>query len=377
MLPGNAVVTLQALLLNNSTQTPDARPDLGSLFTQGEQVSATVIGALGNGRFAVQINNQLLDLNLPAGATAGEKLDLTVIANRPTLTFALSTATSPDYHPGVSTEFSNGARYLSDLLNSGNKAGGTAQTGQTGATAPLFEGAPNAEALAGKLAQTLDQSGLFYESHQAQWVDGQRSLQTLQQEPQARLAQNPAQAQTTAQTAATDASTRQVLLKDAAGQDVASLKAASSALASQTDLSSANINHLTGTPDQQAALAGLVQRQLDSIDRQAIMWQGQAWPGQQMQWSVQADDHGRNTAYADPADRQWRTTLNLDMPHLGHVAISAVLYQGQFNLQFKASPAAIKQLQSAQRALDNQFAGAGLDLASVAFASVAEPADGQ
>ncbi len=374
MLPGNAVVTLQALLLNNSTQTPDARPDLGSLFTQGEQVSATVIGALGNGRFAVQINNQLLDLNLPAGATAGEKLDLTVIANRPTLTFALSTATSPDYHPGVSTELSSGACYLSDLLNSGNKAGGAAQTAQTGATAPLFEGAPNAEALAGKLAQTLDQSGLFYESHQAQWVDGQRSLQTLQQEPQARLAQTPAQAQTAASTAP-DARTQQGLVKDAA--DIASLKAATNALTSQTDLSSANINHLTGTPEQQAALAGLVQKQLDSIDRQAIIWQGQAWPGQQMQWSVQADDHGRNTAYADPADRQWRTTLNLDMPHLGHVAVSAVLYQGQFNLQFKASPAAIKQLQSAQSALDNQFAGAGLDLASVAFASVTEPADGQ
>ena len=376
MLPGNAIVTLQALLLNNSTQTPDAKPDLGSLFTQGEQVSATVIGALGNGRFAVQVNNQLLDLNLPAGATAGEKLDLTVIANRPTLTFALSTATSPDYYPGVSTELSSGARYLSDLLNSGNKAGGPTQTLQTGATAPLFEGAPNAADLAGKLAQTLDQSGLFYESHQAQWVDGQRSLQTLQQEPQARLAQTPAQAQTAAQTAASnDPRTQQSVVKDVS-QDIASLKAAGNA-ATPTDLSSANINHLTGTPEQQAALAGLVQKQLDTIDRQAIIWQGQAWPGQQMQWSVQADEHGRNAAYNDPADRQWRTTLNLDMPHLGHVAISAVLYQGQFNLQFRASPTAIKQLQSAQAALDNQFAGAGLDLASVAFTGVTEPADGQ
>ncbi|GGP24592.1 flagellar hook-length control protein FliK [Silvimonas amylolytica] len=375
MLPGNAIVTLQALLLNNSTQTPEARPDLGALFTQGERVSATVIGALGNGRFAVQINNQLLDLNLPAGATAGEKLDLSVIANRPTLTFALSTATSPDYHPGVSTELSSGARYLSDLLGSGNKAGTTAQTTRAGATAPLFEGAPNAADLAGKLAQTLDQSGLFYESHQAQWVDGQRSLQALQQEPQARLAQQ----QTPAQTATTQAEGKppSTLIKDLTGPDVASLKAASSAADNRPDLSAANMNHLTGTPDQQAALAGLVQRQLDAIDRQAILWQGQAWPGQQMQWSVQADDQGRNAAYADPADRQWRTTLNLDMPHLGHVAISAVLYQGQFNLQFKASPEAIKQLQSAQSALDNQFEGAGLDLASVAFASVKEPADGQ
>ncbi|GGP18613.1 flagellar hook-length control protein FliK [Silvimonas iriomotensis] len=374
MLPGNAIVTLQALLLNNSTQTPEARPDLGALFTQGEQVSATVMGALGNGRFAVQINNQLLDLNLPAGATAGEKLDLTVLANRPTLTFALSSATSPDYHPGVSTEFSNGARYLSDLLNAGNnKAGTTAQTAQTSAAAPLFEGAPNAADLAGKLAQTLDQSGLFYESHQAQWVDGQRSLQTLQQEPQARLAQQAS----TQTAAATDSKTASTLIKDLTSQDVASMKAASTAAGNRPDLSGANMNHLTGTPDQQAALAGLVQRQLDAIDRQAILWQGQAWPGQQMQWSVQADDQGRNAAYADPADRQWRTTLNLDMPHLGHVAISAVLYQGQFNLQFKASPEAIKELQSAQSALDNQFEGAGLELASVAFASVKEPADGQ
>lgn len=373
MLPGNAILTLQALYLNNTTNPPDGQPDISALFTAGEQVSATVVGALGNGRFAVQVNNQLLDLNLPTGATAGEKLDLTVVANRPTLTFALANSESPDFHPGVQTEFSGGARYLSDLLSNNGKAA-TSGAQNAAAAAPLFEGTPNTADLATKLAQTLGQSGLFYESHQAQWVDGQRSLQSLQQEPQAKLQLTSTSASVA--DAKPDTTNPAVLpAKEASPQDAAMLKQVASVA---VDVTSASISRLASGQDQQAVLAGLVQRQLDAIDRQAIMWHGLAWPGQPMQWSVQGDDHNQNQAYADPEDRQWRTTLNLQLPRLGQISINAVLSQGQFNLSFKAAPETVQQLQSAQSALGTQFEGAGLALAAVSFsAASAEATDGE
>ncbi|MBR7947854.1 flagellar hook-length control protein FliK, partial [Burkholderia cenocepacia] len=47
---------------------------------------------------------------------------------------------------------------------------------------------PPVAALRAALAQAVSESGLFYESHLAQWLAGQRPLAALMREPQARLA---------------------------------------------------------------------------------------------------------------------------------------------------------------------------------------------
>jgi len=56
---------------------------------------------------------------------------------------------------------------------------------------PLLQAAPadgeGTATLSNALAKLVDQSGLFYESHLAQWVSGQRPLASLLQEPQAAL----------------------------------------------------------------------------------------------------------------------------------------------------------------------------------------------
>lgn len=85
------------------------------------------------------------------------------------------------------------ARAILDLFD-----GGDAQPlrGNT----PLLPNAPGAPgagsnattALSSALASLVDQSGMFYESHVAQWVMGQRPLSSLLQEPQATL-RTPAQ----------------------------------------------------------------------------------------------------------------------------------------------------------------------------------------
>ena len=69
--------------------------------------------------------------------------------------------------------------------------------------APLWPAARqpvSAPALAGALAQAVDRSGLFYESHLAQFVAGARTLAQMAQEPQARWAP-PVPARTGAATA--------------------------------------------------------------------------------------------------------------------------------------------------------------------------------
>ncbi|MGO4282575.1 flagellar hook-length control protein FliK, partial [Cupriavidus sp. RAF20_2] len=86
------------------------------------------------------------------------------------------------------------ARAILDLFESGD-----AQPLQT--RAPLLATAPgagnaSAATLSAALATLVDQSGLFYESHVAQWVVGQRPLSALLQEPQAGLRQPAPPAQT-------------------------------------------------------------------------------------------------------------------------------------------------------------------------------------
>jgi Flagellar hook-length control protein FliK len=68
--------------------------------------------------------------------------------------------------------------------------GASALNGAQAASAlvePVIDGLASSLAMA--LEQALDTSGLFYESHLAQWLAGQRSSALLSQEPQARLPQ--------------------------------------------------------------------------------------------------------------------------------------------------------------------------------------------
>lgn len=264
---------------------------------------------LGNGRYAVLVSNQLLDLNLPQDTQTGDKLDMTVMAKDPRLTFALNsqttgqptqtTTTAANPRASGEAQLSGASRYLNDLLTSGDPAAKSAKATGLTQSEPLFNGTPDTSKLAEKLGQALGQSGLFYESHQAEWATGQRTLQSLQQEPQATLSKtseanaNSAKAEVNSQT-----------LKLAA--DSSSLTQASATPASNT----------THAVDPQSLLRNLVQQQLDVIDQRPIIWQGQAWPGQPMQWQLQAENEREGGGIRETEAQRWNTTLSLDLPNL-------------------------------------------------------------
>jgi hypothetical protein len=60
----------------------------------------------------------------------------------------------------------------------------------------------------------------------------------------------------------------------------------------------------------------LVSRQLNMLNSGLFVWQGEAWPGQTMDWEV--EDREANPETGD--ENGWRTTLRLDLPNLGRVA---------------------------------------------------------
>ncbi|MEC3764207.1 flagellar hook-length control protein FliK [Cupriavidus sp. SS-3] len=87
--------------------------------------------------------------------------------------------------PGASTQesLSAAARAILAVLDG-------AEAQPVRGTASLLPAAPtaaSAQATAAALAHAVGQSGLFYESHLAQWVAGARGLASLRQEPQAQV----------------------------------------------------------------------------------------------------------------------------------------------------------------------------------------------
>ncbi|SFM65379.1 flagellar hook-length control protein FliK [Variovorax sp. OV329] len=120
----------------------------------------------------------------PQGAAAGEPRSEGVAAS---------------VRPSSSTELSAAARVILDLLSEHADKNAGPVRGQHPLW-PAAQRAPSAAVLASALSQQVSDSGLFYESHLAQFAAGARSLAQMQREPQAGLARAAAEAaRTTAQ----------------------------------------------------------------------------------------------------------------------------------------------------------------------------------
>lgn len=123
----------------------------------------------------VQVQKVANDVRLPSHIALERQLPAGVPA----------AAAAPDAQAPPAARLSPAARLIGALLAEWPDAG------PLRATAPLWPSArqpANAATLAGALAQAVDRSGLFYESHLREFVAGTRTLAQLAQEPQARWA---------------------------------------------------------------------------------------------------------------------------------------------------------------------------------------------
>lgn len=371
-----------ALLQSNKTQPPL------DLFVPGQQYNGVVQENLSNGRSLVQVGNQLLDLALPDQAKPGDPIRMTYIQSSPRPTFVLtpvatpkttsvtvsqaaqqvsaltryvpvSATTSAASAPAAATSATSTAALgaasaaakpilsnpavllvpaqaqtaaaqtlvagLPPLSTSGEAVESmhaTAQTNSSLATARGLEGTQGTvQELPIKLLQTVKESGLFYESHLGKWVRGELSLESIQREPQARLSQTPGP-----------------LL---------------------------DLPDLEGMPQKAAELAS---RQLNMLDGTPFVWQGQAWPGQDMQWQV-TEREGDGQGDSGEAQK-WQSRLRLILPRLG--GISASLDIGALGLRINLradSEAAQSEIKAAMPELAHRLKTAGLNLTSIVLES--------
>ncbi|KUY88957.1 MULTISPECIES: flagellar hook-length control protein FliK [unclassified Burkholderia] len=282
--------------------------------------------------------------------------------------------------------------------------------------------APPVAALRAALAQAVSESGLFYESHLAQWLAGQRPLAALMREPQARLTTAPVQpapdaaqhdapdvldellaqrlplptAARTAVQPGAPASGGAVPRELAQNAAAAARQGAASATAATTDplgdrpdtrwtparaelaAASADPQAQTPAPVHPAAVP-IVRQQLDALATDQFRWAGEAWPGVRLDWTIEPDDPGGHASRGgdDAGDGiAWRTRLTLTLPSLGTVDAELVLNGAQLVARLRANSAGADRLTRNEAALRQRFEGSGLQLGGLSIRAVGDEPDG-
>jgi hypothetical protein len=260
-------------------------------FTPGQRITASLQATAQDNTYQARIDGREVILSLPQGVKAGDTLELIVSHVTPQAVFASLAQPAADTTSGAA--LSQTGKLISFLLTGQPAAGTTSLNGGQ----PLLPAAPQTAAataqLAGTLGAAVAESGLFYESHQARWLAGQTDTASLLKEPQGRESA--------------------VALKTVPATPTGSAESTSAATtAAATAATKAEL-----TPIAERLLP-LVHQQLDAIATHQLVWQGQIWPGQNMEWEI--EDPARDSdGSADETEATWNTTLRLTLPSLGGV----------------------------------------------------------
>jgi len=352
MLPANLISALQALsssgkpLIGVTTETSSPTIKL----EPGQQVQATIQSKISDGVYKVQVAGQTLQMRLPGNIQSGDVIKLEVISTRPKITFSMVASTNPLSTP---EQIGATARMLSNLAELPLERPIVQQLGSK-AVWQAEQPVPDTKLLAGALRETLGKSGLFYESHQAQWVRGERSTNQLLEEPQNVLTgklpssadlRNALSANST--TFIPDTQRVQESLKDSVSLNTTNL--------GQTD-STSNDAALPVAKE----LLNLVQQQLHTLEHHHLVWMGQIWPGQHMQWEIQGEPEHQPR---QQDERQWSTELELALPKLGDVHARLVFAESGLRLTLHAAGSkTIELFNSALPQLKNSLADADIAL---------------
>ncbi|MDP2194792.1 MAG: flagellar hook-length control protein FliK [Rhodocyclaceae bacterium] len=344
----------EANLLQPITPPRDIPSRLPEL-RQGQTFFAQIQEALPNNTYRALVAGQQLTLQLAAGAKSGDLLELVVVDRSGKVIIAKaadgSTTADGKAAPYPFARFSPAARMIGQLLPAEGERAPPAQLNrnQPLLTEPPRSGAAAAQ-LAPALARSVAQSGLFYEAHQAQWVTGKLSLSRLLQEPQGQRSAPGA------------------FLLAASTGDGAKVGAGGTAPAGSTTNPAAQsaiqsaIQSATLARQMPEEIRPLVQQQLETVATQRMVWQGEVWPRQTMDWEIAWEDERQPTG-DDEEKSNWRTALSLTMPRLGLVDATLQLTADGVRVTLATpSDASAANLQGGARQLAEALATAGVPL---------------
>jgi hypothetical protein len=351
-----------------------------NLIEIGQTLPAQIQSQLADGSYLVQIANTVVQMQLPQGTPVGSTYTATLIGNNPRPTFLLQDAVPTAAQQSSETSLSSTAHLITTLLQMPENAA----TPLTAATPVVPQPTMSPNELAAALKTSLAQSGLFYEAHLSQWIQGQRTLASIQQEPQAsqtqqlvaqsnmpasnsantqQSTQNPSYALATGSTSNSQPALANLSTSTSANTPI-NTSANASANASANDIQNSNTNPV---------LTQLVQHQLQTLENGQILWQGQVWPGQTMQWQIENDQSPSPQSSAQES-AGWKSQMLLDMPALGQMNIQIGIVGKQVRIAIHTdSSQTCATLSSQQTTLLTQLTTVGLKLDHLQIQQTANP----
>ncbi|MRR57511.1 MAG: flagellar hook-length control protein FliK [Deltaproteobacteria bacterium] len=321
-------------------EDPGRQPSRLPALTPDQQVKGEVFARLSDQVYLIRIAGEIYRTELPMPLRPGDQLLLTFRANEPRPSFTLQNP-PPDAAP---VKFSPTASWLSNVVTDtvNNRSASLLRP-----PAPLVNSPPaDAATLATLLRNALTHSGLFYESHLLQWYLGERVLTDIMKEPQARLTARREQ-----------------------GKTIRDLD-----LPREETKTPARESLEPGALDGEPETPGVMKEMLDLAAPSAIpvireqiavllsgmlRWQGEVWPGQDMEWDISRGDDGPE----QEAGQSWQTCIRLDLPNLGSVNAHLTFTSGGIRAALKTDSPVTKELMEKEcESLGRNMSKSGLRL---------------
>ncbi len=338
---------------NNPSQ--DAFNRLASISI-GKEFQAQVVARQKDGTHFVRVADTTARMVLPEAKNPGDIIALKLVSATPRPTFLLGetiATVGTEQQIGGSATISKAQ--METLAAAQQGSGGALQSTPTSLSstgkmidtlllAAQLEGSPSrlegntplvasASTSPGALAQAINNavefSGLFYESHLAEWSDGKRSLESLMREPQAQMGSRLTSSEDITALASQlseklqFAGNRQSLIDLMRTLEAAQSKEADSVSQDAT-------GKLTTLNEETARLLNL---QLNALENRHLAWHGEIWPDQDMEWEVSEEASGKE---AREEDVIWTSELKLSFPALGAVQASIRLSGNHVQLHLHA-----------------------------------------
>ena len=196
----------------------------------GMQYIGRVVGVDSDNITSVEIGDQVFRMQLPEPHKLGENINLRYLGADPKPTFRVLQPNPSAVLPSH-VLLSAAGKVVLEALSATAQFANLNQIEGSG-MAPLLTSIGNPQMSAIELQNALRFSGLFYESHIANFIQGKRTIEQLRKEIQ-----------------------------------------------NQKDL-----NH-----------SAIISKQLDVLEKQQIQWAGMIWSKQYMQWTVSRDDGGSSS----------------------------------------------------------------------------------
>ena len=263
----------------------------------GVEYLGKIVSFDASGTAEVQIGSQVFGMKLGSHFAVGDVLHFRFLGSDPNPTFLLLSRGANQ--AGFENVILSGTSLLIAQLQDEAKLQGQLSKVDS-LLPPLLQNPQNPQLTAAQLQNAIIMSGLFYESHLANFARGKWPLNALMKEPQNRPNFNASQ---------------------------------------------------------------IVNKQLDALENQTIRWSGNIWPGQQMDWQVSSEQEESSTSSENNAVQTIVSVIELDLPNLGKVQARLTLRNNALSVHLQATQPQTETLFRQEiAALKNTFSVNGQEL---------------